>query len=1390
MSVSKQSPDVRAHQEWLDYLQPVGLVVSPTALVAQGAILDQNQSTLRTLQERLREVLTERPRTVDKRGEVTPGTWVAESVARVLREFLFWPDESFVGGSDIPDALVVKLPEYGSSEGELRPTYAVRDPRAKDRERPWLALIVEVPEGTDLDRVATAGEGARWSASQQQRFERLLRETDVTFGVLSNKRSLRVVYRPALEAPGHVTFPWSFLMETTGRPALSALSLLLDASRVFSGGAIGESAKLGRLFELSREAQNEVSVRLAKQVFTALEVLLRGFESADHARDNKLLGPYLDGPEGREALYGGLLTVMLRLVFLLYAEDRKLLGGTTLYDQHYALWTLWDELRSDFARAPELLESRYGAWGRIVALSRLVHDGGAHGALRVPARKSSLFAPDAFPFLEGRARGAVRQGDASEPAVELPRISDSVVFAILEGLVFLDEERLSYSALGVEQLGSVYEAMMGYTLERALGPSIALGEAKVVVSASELRAVKADQRAAWVKKETGVKLNDPSRKALATAKTDDGVLSALELHRPSGPRYESGRLYLQPGEARRKSGTHYTPRTLTVPVVERALRPVIDRLGPNPTPDAILSLRVCDPAMGSGAFLVAACRLLAESLERAWAQHGAPSDLPPHEAPRFHAARMVAQRCLYGVDVNPFAVELGRLSLWLETLAGDHDFTFVDHALRAGDSLVGLTRAQLCSLHWTAQKQLETIEPVVRKAVEESLVARREIHQHATEDATREKQQWLAEAEAKTSTVRALADCVVAAWFSETKGAERKKQLEGLHTLIQSKGVEGSAVELRRRSLALRAGDTPVRPFHWELEFPEVFARENPGFDAFVGNPPFAGKNTIQRGHAAGYIPWLQEIHPKSHGNADLVAHFFRRAFTMLRQEGCAGLVATNTIAQGDTRSTGLRWICTHGGVIYRALRRYVWPVPGAAVIVSVVHFAKSEAPPLPCVLDGRRVPRITAFLFHDGGHEDPATLAANEGKSFQGAIILGLGFTFDDTSRDATPIAEMERLVAKDPRTRERIFPYLGGEELNTSPTQSHHRYVINFGQMTEEEARRWPALMEIVETRVRSVRSKDNRESYRRYWWQFAEKRVDLEAAKANLSQVLATARVSSHAAFAYVPAAVVASEQLVVFPIDRYAAFTILQSRVHEVWARFFASSLEDRLRYTPSDCFATFPFPPSWETNAGLEEIGQRYHAFRARLMADKATRAELMEELEPEGLTATYNRFHDRLDVHDGITQLRALHAEMDRKVLEAYGWWDELSQRADFACGFRDVHAEVDEGADSEDDADEADGDEGDERAPAVAATGARGARAKQRYGWSEAVRDEVLARLLRLNGERAKEEAAKGPAAKAKGASEARAEHGESGESGPLVLSGETASSGKKGAKGRGRKK
>jgi hypothetical protein len=860
---------------------------------------------------------------------------------------------------------------------------------------------------------------------------------------------------------------------------------------------------------------------------------------------------------------------------------------------------------------------------------------------------------------------------------------------------------------------------MGYEVERASSPAIGVwskpkgskSSVTVVVSVEEVVKTKASDRSKYLKDVAGCEITGKSLTELKDARTVEDVVAALG--RKVSPKTPSlmpvGSLYLQPGEERRRSGSHYTPRALTEPIVKETLRPILSALGENPTPEQILELKVCDLAMGSGAFLVESCRQLAEKLVEAWNKQNVLPEIPIDEEPLLYARRLVAQRCLYGVDKNPFAVNLAKLSLWLATLAKAHPFTFLDHALKWGDSLVGLTSEQIKTFTWDEDKTYKDPNlPLFNLAMEKAKFYRNGIH-NLDEDNYAAKREFYKNIETELEDIRLKGDLVIASFFAKDKDKARKDERDNSWLkFYQWQKNQEDDLDVRRICAELRYGEKSVPAFNWEIEFPEVFDRDNPGFDAIIGNPPFAGKNTTINAHASGYQDWLKVVNPESHGNADLVAHFFRRAFSLLRQSGCFGLIATNTIAQGDTRSTGLRYICEQGGTIYNAQKRMKWPGL-AAVVVSVIHVFKGQYENTK-LLDGREANLISAFLFHAGGNENPKVLLANAEKSFQGSIVLGMGFTFDDSNPDATPIQEMHQLIEKNPKNADKIFPYIGGEEVNSSPTHAHQRYVINFFDMSEEEAWNSPDLMEIVKVKVKPERDVQKRDALRIKWWQYAEKRPGLVKAIAPLKSVLVISRVGQHGSFTFLPNKIVYSDSLVVIAIDSFSAFSTLQSRPHEIWARFLGSSMKDDLRYTPSDCFETFPFPENWETNAALEAVGKTYYEYRAALMVRNN-----------QGLTDTYNRFHNPDERHPDILQLRLLHAQMDRAVLDAYGWTD-ISTDCTFLLDYED--------------------EEDDEN------TSKRQKKKPWRYRWPEEIHDEVLARLLELNHQRAEAETLSGKAA------------------------------------------
>lgn len=1313
---SDKDAELRIHRDWLSTLQPVGLVVSPPALVDAQAVPDRNISE----PQRALIALFRRqpaPATAGSRRHSRKSTPAGIDFVDFARDVLGWPldDPQYVVGGDagsrLPDAVTLPLPEFGET---LRPTYAVIDKYHRGEDRRFALLVQVLPQGTALDDAGpqpTSGREARkWHASPQARIERLLRAVDIAIGVLYNGVELRLIYAPSGESSGHLTWPLAALCEVGGRPILGALHMLLRRSRLFAA-----PVPLIHILRESRKYQNVVSTQLAQQVLQALNELLRGFQAANAAQRGLLLDSLLR--EDPSHVYGGLLASLLRLVFILFAEERDLLPSDEVYVRGYSLSGLFEKLRMDHGRFPDTMDQRYGAWTQLCVLFRLIHDGALHPSLSLPARHGHLFDPDGWPFLEGRPRAGARQVGAR---LDLPKVSDGVVYRVLEKLLILGGDRLSYRALDVEQIGSVYEGMMGYTLQRAAAVSLGVGSSHVVVDLEALLAQKPGDRGKWLNEQADCELSGEAAKKLRDATTIEALAAALEKRRSAlTPQpIPRGGLYLQPSDERRRSGSHYTPRELTGPIVGRALAPLWAELGPTPTADQILGLRICDPAMGSGAFLVEACRQLAEALVRSWDIHGAPADKPADEEPQMFALRLVAQRCLYGIDKNRFAVDLGKLSLWLATLAKRHSFTFVDHALRHGDSLVGLSREQIASFHWQPDAQIPTLRAAIDGALSQADTLRRQIQALAHRDDDDGKARLLRDADAALSDVRAIADAVVACFFAGDSDKRRKilrREWADRIPLILA-GTQGRQA-LSDLLSGLRHGDAAVHPFHWPLEFPEVFTESRPGFDAFVGNPPFLGGRRISTTFGDSYLAWLLAAHPESQGNADLVAHFFRRAFDLLRPGGTFGLIATNTIAQGDTRSSGLRWIGQHSGHMYHAVRRYKWPGL-AAVIVSVVHVRKG-AYDGPCVLDGRVVPRITAFLFHAGGHDDPRPLNANQTKSFQGSIVLGLGFIFEDDNPNTTSLSAMEKIIAENPQNKEVIAPYLGGEDLNDNfelglslrmdnDSYNFRRYIINFREMSESEAAQWPELLAIVRDKVKPDRLAKSKDVAGWPWWQYWRPRAELYSLLDSQEETLVCAQTSKYRLFAIVPSNIVFDQKLIVFSVPCLCGIALLQSRIHEAWSLFFGSTMKDDPVYTPTDCFETFPFPINWESDSRLEEAGKAYCEFRAALMIRNQ-----------QGLTATYNRFHDPGEDDADIVRLRGLHDAMDRAVLAAYGWSD-LSPQCQFLLDYDDPEDE----------------DEGESGRP-------RRKKKPWRYRWPDAIRDEVLARLLALNTQRASEEAA-----------------------------------------------
>ncbi len=1274
--------------EWLDHVQPTGLVVAP-ALLKELILTPLPQRAADSAEAaRFIDPDRDRPAISDFWGFAAGILgWEVQLVA------------GSPGGPEVPIELAVHLPEH---ETTLRPTLAVA---SRDDERPWQILVSLVPAGADPDaRGALSG----WEATAHQRFERLLRDTGVFSGLLVSDRELRLVHAPRGETSGWISFPIRPLATVAGRPMLGGLKLMLDRARLFTDAT---DRRLPALLKRSRDAQAAVSSALAGQVLGALHELLRGLDAADALRIRGLAA-------GRpDHLYEGLLAVMLRLVFALYAEDRDLLPSLTdarareLYERNYSLRGLYAKLTEDAALNPDTMEGRFGGWGQLLALFRLVHGGHASGF--VQRRGGRLFDPDAHPFLEGRS-------GAGDPPRVLP-VSDGCVLRVLHDLMTVEargrgRERLSYRTLDVEQIGSVYETVMGFTVVPASEAALAIRAGKnnrvpVYVDLAELRDLKGKERVKRLKEAGRAQLSASMARDVEAARTVADLAAAFdgivdERGSPRGRLAAEGAPILQPNAERRRTGSHYTPRSLTEPIVRHALKPAFARIGEGATPEAVLDLKVCDPAMGSGAFLVEACRQLGARLVEAWRRHGSLPDLPPDEDEDLHARRLVAQRCLYGVDRNPRAVDLAKLSLWLATLARDHEFTFLDHALREGDSLVGLTRAQIAATHWDASKPPTLVGRLVSDHLREAEAARAEIREKAEWEGEAALRRRLGLIERKLAVARLIGDGVVAAFFTGKKDKERAKHLVALQKAVLGDfGSPRWAETVATLSAGLRVGEHPLRPFHWEVEFPEVFSKDSPGFDSVISNPPFLGGTSISSSHGDSYLSYLKESSEDAGNRADLVSYFLQRIFHLLSDFGTSGIIATNTVAQGDTRVASTYHILAAGGSIIRVVKRLVWPGE-ATVVVTVLHFSKTNFDGVR-TLNGKTVNHINSYLLDSDKDGAPSRLSANHAKTFKGLDIYGSGFLFSESTsaRDVNTIADLNRVVTDRPSSRLRICPYIGGQEINSSPIHAFHRYVFDLDDLSETEARNlYPELMAIAEEKVRPERMKlrDNADGMRlkEKWWRFNRNRQELFARLSAMKNALAICRHTPHLSIACLPASVKFSDGVIVFLFEDRASFCTIQCRVHETWARFFGSTIKDDLRYTPSDCFDTFAFPDEFQNSSLLQSAGATYYDHRAEIMASRN-----------DGMTKIYNHFHSSDEHSTDIEVLRDLHATMDRAVLNAYGWSD-LAARAEPI--FLDETNEDDH-------------------------------TYQGRLFWPSDFRDEVLARLLVLNAERAAAERAAG---------------------------------------------
>lgn len=1249
----------------------------------------------------------------------------------VLTNVLEFPQQLIMEVPVGAPGLEVNIPEHGE---KLRPQFAIITPKSSaDQGKPRL-LIQTYAQEQDLEKPVI---GKHWKTSPSTRMVELLRGTGVRIGLITNGEQWMLVCAPQGET---TTFAlWNVPIWLEENITFRAFRSLLCVRRFFG---VAESETLESLFEDSSKDQQAVTDQLGYQVRKAVEVLVQSFDCLDQNKGRVLLK---DIPE--KVLYEGALTIMMRLVFLFSAEERELLLlGDDLYDDNYAVSTLSEQLRETAdQQGEEILERRRDAWCRLLATFRAVYGGIEHDRLRLPAYGGSLFDPDRYPFLEGRAAGTTWKNTAVTPL----EVNNRTVLHLLEALQILqikvpgggpaEARRLSFRALDIEQIGHVYEGLLDHTAVRAKEAILGLKgnkdkEPEIALSKlEELHSRSLDELAEFLNEETGKSVSAIKRALSEEAELDDSKLMIAcgndkslaerikvfsNLLREDTLRVpaviRNGSVYVTAGTERRSTGTHYTPRTLTEPIVQHTLEPLV-YAGPaegKPKEEwklmsakQILELKVCDMAMGSGAFLVQVIRYLSERLVEAWEEaeqkestknyflakdgnitkEDTEQILPKDDEERIvMARRLVADRCVYGVDINPMAVEMAKLSLWLITLQRNRPFNFLDHALKCGDSLLGVTNIkQIENFSLRSNQSQATFATMnIKQMMEEASRKRLLLEQMPSNDSVQieGKKRLYVDAESNTAKIKTLANCLVA---FELEGLDGKsyddrravvaQQTESIMAHSLTEFQTHASQQLRER-----------RTLHWPLEFPEVFI--GGGFDAFVGNPPFLGGKRISTEHGDHYERFLKLVFDRAKGAADLCCYFFRRGFCLIKSSGSyLGLLATNSISEGDSRDVALSAILDQGGVIYNARTSFAWPGQ-AGVYATVIHLTQIGTCIIP-TLDEQPVATVTAYL-DTTQTKTPYRLSSGIVYT-QGQTLNGEGFIIETIEKD--------RLLADDPRNQEVIKPYLNGSLFNDTAEMIPLKWAIDFGTRDESEAASYTAPFALMTERVKPNRDKLTRQIHESRFWLYWDKRERFFESVSGKAQILVCPIVSKYISFRFFDPNWVFSHKLKLFNIQTFDFLALLQSTIHEVWARQFSSTLGQTINYSTSDAFDTFPFPCCGEIGP-LGQIGDRYNRARQNTLATDGI-----------GMTELYNRFHEQEDKAKDIVNLRALHMEMDQAVAAAYAWND-----LDLGHGFY----ETKQGA---------------------------------RYTISEAARRTVLERLLVLNHQRHEDEAKLAPDKKTK---------------------------------------
>ena len=769
------------------------------------------------------------------------------------------------------------------------------------------------------------GEAKRWTAALDKKvrggapnfdnnnpsyqIDYYLRATNVTWGVLTNGRLWRLVHK---DSSYKLDVYFEIDLETAVQGnSLAALryftlffgrrSFLPDKNgRIFLNDALSESVRYAR----------ELEADLRDNAYKALEQIITGF----FALPANQLDPA--NPDHLQQVYTNSLYLLYRLLFLLYGESRGLLPlGNEQYYNH-SLTALVKDTDPALGKQTQWNPYTRQVWIRLSDLFHLINgtNPDMNRLMGVPRYNGGLFSPVLHPFLEEKA------------------IGDSYLVQAVDYLArrdshkqgdFAIKEPVDYRTLGVRQLGSVYEGLLEYAPRAATEPMVT---------------VRRKGQEVWL----------PA--------VDRGKAKALEQR-------QVGELYLATDKGERKAtGSYYTPDYIVKYIVEQTLNPLIEQARQRVKEgasgkaaaqanaqrfiDEILALNVLDPAMGSGHFLVEATDHLARALATdEWVQGASGSD--DAEADLVYWRRRVVEACIYGVDKNPMAVELAKLSLWLVTVAKDKPLSFLDHHLRHGDSLVGARLADLVALpsgkkSAVSEQQLPLLnETTLTQDLFRAVGGMSRIEGMLSESLADvyAKEEILAELRQQLAGWRTLADVWTSSFFGNAMSPEEYREV--------ARHLQGEATGLSAAQLAPFLQHAAVADndyFHWELAFPEVFfdiygrsLADRAGFDVVIGNPPYVRMESFKE--VKNYLRSLYEVHDT---RTDIYAYFIEKSISLLGNENTCGFITSN------------KWLRANYGakvrsllLCYTNLRRLIdfgdLPVFDAATYPLIVLFGKGQ---------------------------------------------------------------------------------------------------------------------------------------------------------------------------------------------------------------------------------------------------------------------------------------------------------------------------------------------------------------------------------------------------------------------------------------------------------------